>query len=91
MNDKMRETAEKMNRLSDATEKRADELAQMVREGMLTSEEAAASLRGFVLKLRDELGAPPLGPTARANLRDEQLLIDQRLPGFKGLVVGRHV
>lgn len=79
--------AARINALTKGIEAKAAEYAAMVRDGSLTAEEAAQCLAGAALKLREKLEAPGRGP----GIEYYQLLIDQRLPGFKGLVIGRHV
>ena len=83
---KMKAVAQKMNKLGEGIESRAAELAELVREGLLTAEEAAASLAGYALKLREELDAPKIGP----GLGYYRMHIDQQL-GDYNISVKRHL
>lgn len=81
-----------MNRLQRVWDEKANEYAGLVREGKLTAEEAAACLAGADLKEREAIfedtGKKP-GPGG--NIKIAQQAIDSRLPGYGGLVIGRHV
>lgn len=69
-----------------------------VKDGLLTVDEAAACLAGATLKAREECGNAPIDiPEAlrQSMLEDElkyaRLWLDTQLPGFDGLVLGRHI
>ena len=70
---------------------RLTEVLVSVHRGELTTEEAAKSLAGVRLKSLESMGQS-LSPDAKASLeRQELLAIESRLPGWKGLVLDRHI
>ena len=63
---------------------------ELVRDGTLTVEEAAKCLAGARMKAREELGGNT-GGDPDSDYRAALVDLETRLPGFRGLQVGRHV
>ncbi len=89
--DKMKEIAQKMKQAEAHKDKAILENAGLVREGLLTREEATKCIAGTMLKAADELGLQ--ATAAQGDLGYIRLLLDQKLDGadFAGLQVGLHI
>lgn len=89
MSDKFIEAVKKLNSNWDS---KADEYAKLVKDGMMTAEEAAQALAGSDLKVRDEIrNTTEFRPGPGGDIMVARQAIDSRLPGYNGLIPGLHV
>lgn len=89
--EKMKVVAQQMNRVSKNWDTKAGECAALVSEGMLTADEAAQCLLGADLKEREAIREDGFRPGPGHSLSVARQAIDSRLPGYNGLVAGRHI
>lgn len=84
-----REFARKLNTAYEELMRAADDLAAQVRSGALDADEAARRLAEYRVQVAERYN---LGnPHACGDLSFARLLLDQRLPGFQGLSLERHL
>ncbi len=92
MSANMKAVAQQMNRLQESWNRKADEVAELVRDGSLTPDEAAACLAGADLKEREAIYEDSgFRPGPGGDIYVARQAIDERLSDYRGLVIGRHV
>ncbi len=80
-----------INYLGENWDDKADEYAALVNDGSLSADEAAQRLIDADLEARKIIREEGFNPGPGHNLNVARQAIDSRLPGYKGLIVGRHI
>lgn len=80
-----------MIQFSKSKMQRVNELVASVQAGELTADEAGMSLAGWMLKNHPRLQREMSEQEKDSNYKVALLDIESRLPGFDGLVLGRHI
>ena len=90
--------AQAMVKLQDNWDAKKVELAGMVNDGSLSPEDATLSLAGNDLKIREALteqgfnpGIPQSDEQFEDFLKYARLSVDQLLPDYDGMIIGRHI